>query len=187
MDSMVQAGAMGLPFIAVRGLLVSDILTYRPDLLVRDNPFNPGEPVVLARPIRPDVAVCHALQADRWGNTITPGKRDDLMPARAARGAVVTAEEVVDQELTVVDAGHHNTFLPAIDVDMVAHVPFGAHACGCGPLYPRDEAHCRHYIEAAGDEASFKAYLERYVYGLPSHVAYLDRVGISTSHNGPRV
>jgi hypothetical protein len=41
---------MGLPFIAVRGLLASDILTYRPDFLVRDNPFNPGEQVVLAAP-----------------------------------------------------------------------------------------------------------------------------------------
>jgi glutaconate CoA-transferase subunit A len=175
---------MGLPFIAVRGLLASDILTYRPDFLVRDNPFNPGEQVVLARPIRPDVAVFHALQADHWGNTITPGKRDDLMLARAARLAVVTAEEVVGRKLTVVDAGH-NTFLPAIDVDVVAHVPFGAHPCGCGPLYPRDEAHCRRYIEAAEDEASFKVYLERYVYGSPSHAAYLDQVGISTSQNGP--
>jgi glutaconate CoA-transferase, subunit A len=175
---------MGLPFIAVRGLLASDILTYRPDFLVRDNPFNPGEQVVLARPIRPDVAVFHALQAEHWGNTITPGKRDDLMLARAARLAVVTAEEVVGRKLTVVDAGH-NTFLPAIDVDVVARVPFGAHPCGCGPLYPRDEAHCRRYIEAAEDEASFKVYLERYVYGSPSHAAYLDQVGISTSQNGP--
>jgi glutaconate CoA-transferase subunit A len=128
MYSMVQAGSMGLPFIAVRGLLQSDILKYRPDFLVRDNPFNSGEQVVLACPIRPDVAVFHALQADRWGNAITPGKRDDLMLARAARVAVVTTEEVVDQMLTVVDAGH-NTFLPAIDVDVVAHVPFGAHPC----------------------------------------------------------
>jgi glutaconate CoA-transferase subunit A len=174
---------MGLPFIAVRGLLQSDILKYRPDFLVHDNPFNSGEQVVLVRPIRPDVAVFHALQADRWGNAITPGKRDDLMLARAARVAVVTAEEVVDRQLTSVDAGP-NTFLPAIDVDLVAYVPFGAHPCGCEPLYPPDEAHCLRYIEATEDEAHFKAYLDRYVYGLPSHQAYLDRVGSATSHGG---
>jgi glutaconate CoA-transferase subunit A len=183
MYSMVQAGSMGLPFIAVRGLLGSDILTYRPDFLVHDNPFNPGEPIVLVRPIRPDVAVFHALQADRWGNAVTPGKRDDLMLARAARLSVVTAEEVVDEALTVADAGH-NTFLPAIDVDVVAHAPFGAHPCGCMPLYPRDDEHCRRYIEAAKDEAGFKAYLERYVYGLASHAAYLDLVGIGTPRSG---
>ena len=76
---------MGVPFVAVRGLLGSDMLTYRPDLLVQDNPFKPGEQVVVAQPIRPDVAVFHALQADRWGNAITPGPRDDVMLARAAR------------------------------------------------------------------------------------------------------
>ena len=177
---------MGLPFIAVRGLLGSDILTYRPDFLVRDNPFIPGEPIVLVRPIRPDVAVFHALQADRSGNAVTPGKLDDLMLARAARLAVVTTEEVVDRALTVVDAGH-NTFLPAIDVDMVAHAPFGAYPCGCGPLYTRDDTHCQRYVEAAKDEAGFKAYLECYVYSVPSHLAYVDLVGIDASRSGTRV
>jgi glutaconate CoA-transferase subunit A len=183
MYSMVQAGSMGLPFIAVRGLLQSDILKYRPDFLIHDNPFNPGEPVVLARPIRPDLAVFHALQADRWGNAITPGKRDDLMMARAARVSIVTTEQVVERELTVVDAGQ-NTFLPAIDVDVVSHVPFGAHPCDCGHLYQHDDTHCRQYLDAAKDEASFKAYLERYVYGVSSHRAYLDQVGIVTPQDG---
>jgi glutaconate CoA-transferase subunit A len=135
MYGMVQAGSMGLTFVAVRGLLHSDILKYRHDFLIHDNPFNPGEPVVLVRPIRPDLAVFHALKADRWGNAIMPGKRDDLMMARAARLAVVTAEEVVDEELTIVDA-RQNTCLPAIDVDIVTPVPFGAHPCSCEPLYP---------------------------------------------------
>src|SRR5918996_472174 len=121
---MVQAGSMGIPFLAVRGLLHSDILTYRPDLLVRENPFNPGEHVVVAPPIRPDIAVFHALQADRWGNAITPGRRDDLIMALAARRVIVTAEELVDRELTLQDAVH-DTFLPAIDVDVVVEVLLG--------------------------------------------------------------
>src|SRR5215510_4007277 len=102
---MIQAGSMGLPFLAVRGLLHSDILTHRPDLLVQTNPFNPGEQVVVAQPIRPDVAVFHALKADRWGNVITPGHRDDLMMARAARWVIVTAEEIAEEALTSRDAG----------------------------------------------------------------------------------
>ena len=88
---------MGIPFLGVRGLLHSDILKHRPDLLVQDNPFNPGEPVVVAQSIRPEVAVFHAIKADRWGNAITPGHRDDLMMARAARCVVVTAEEIVER------------------------------------------------------------------------------------------
>ena len=116
MFSMVQAGSMGLPYIAVRGLLGSDILKHRADLKVEENPFNPGEKIVVAQPIRPDVAVFHALKADRWGNAVTAGLRDDLMMARASRRVVVTAEEIVDHELTPQDA-LHNTFLPAMEVE----------------------------------------------------------------------
>ncbi len=170
---------MGVPFIAVRGLLHSDILKHRPDLLVNENPFNPGEQVVMAQPIRPDVAVFHAVQADRWGNAITPGHRDDLMMARAARRVIVTAEEIVAGELTRRDAVD-DTFLPAIDVDVVAHAPLGAHPCGFGSLYEHDDTHCREYLAAAKGEASFQTYLERYIHGVRSHREYLERVDEAT-------
>ena len=166
---------MGLPFLAVRGLLHSDILTHRPDLLVQENPFNPGEHVVVAQPIRPDVAVFHALKADRWGNAITPGHRDDLMMARAARRVIVTTEEITEEAPIGRDAGD-DTFLPAIDVDVVAHVPLGAHPCGFGRLYERDDDHCRKYLEAAKSTDSFQRYLERYVYSVRNHEEYLERV-----------
>jgi glutaconate CoA-transferase, subunit A len=172
---MVQAGSMGLPFLAVRGLLYSDILAHRSDLLVRENPFNPGEQVVVAQPIRPDVAVFHAVKADRWGNVLTPGHRDDLMLARAARRVIVTAEEIVDGELTLHEVGD-DTFLPALDVDVVAHVPLGAHPCGFGGLYDHDEAHCQEYLEAAKSPDGFQRYLERYVYGVRTHAEYLEQV-----------
>src|SRR5882724_10515365 len=172
---MVQAGSMGVPFIAVRGLLHSDILKHRPDLLVKENPFNSGEPVVVAQPIRPDVAVFHALKADRWGNAITPGHRDDLMMARAARRVVVTAEEIVEDELQSREAGG-DTFLPAIDVDIVAHALLGAHPGGFGALYEQDEAHFREYLEAAKDTADFQRYLKRYIYEVRDHAEYLEQV-----------
>jgi glutaconate CoA-transferase subunit A len=170
---------MGVPFIAVRGLLHSDILKYRPDLLVKENPFNPGEHVVMAQPIRPDVAAFHAVKADRWGNAVTPGHRDDLMMARAARRVIVTAEEIVEGELTRRDAVD-DTFLPAIDVDVVAYASLGAHPCGFGSLYEADDVHCREYLAAAKGEDSFQVYLERYVYGVQSHKEYLERVDAET-------
>ena len=186
MNSMVQAGSMGVPFVAVRGLLGTDILKNRPDLQVIPNPFHSQEKVVVAQPIRPDVAVFHALKADRRGNTLTPGLRDDLMMARAARRVVVTAEEITDQELKVGD-GVNNTFLPAIDVDLVVHVPWGAHPCACGPLYNRDDAHLQEYIKAAQDEKTFKNYLERYVVGVKNHQEYLQRVGVMKTGRGEKI
>lgn len=167
---------MGLPFLSVRGLLGSDILNQRPDLKVENNPFHPDEKVVVAEPIRPDVALFHALKADRGGNAITAGLRDDLMMARAARLVIVTAEEITDHELTLQDSVN-NTFLPAIHVDVVVHVPFGAHPCRCGLLYPVDDVHLKEYLNAAKGEETFRAYLEKYVYSVSSRQEYLKKAG----------
>ncbi|NWF56209.1 MAG: hypothetical protein HXY45_15605 [Syntrophaceae bacterium] len=173
---MVQAGSMGLPYIAVRGLLGSDLLKHRPDLKVQENPFHRGEEIVVAQSIRPEVAVFHALKADRWGNAVTPGLRDDPMMARASRRAIVTAEEIVDHELTPADA-LHNTFLPAIDVDGVVPARFGAHPGSCGLSYPVDEPRVREYLNAAKEEKAFRAYLEKYVFSVSGHPEYLRRAG----------
>jgi glutaconate CoA-transferase subunit A len=178
MFSMVQAGSMGLPYIAVRGLLGSDILKHRQDLKVEENPFNPGEKIVVAQPIRPDVAVFHALKADRWGNAVTAGLRDNLMMARASRRVIVTAEEIVDHELTLEDAPH-NTFLPAIDVDGVVSALFGAHPCSCGLSYPVDEPQVKEYLNAAKSENTFQAYLGKYVFSVTGHEEYLRRAGLT--------
>jgi hypothetical protein len=177
MYSMVQAGSMGIPFVAVRGLWGSDLLTHRPDLRVVENPFQKGEPVVVAEPIRPDVAVFHTTQADCFGNALTLGeKRDDLMLARAARRVVVTAEEIVDGVIPPGEGGMR-TFLPGIDVDQVVHAPGGAHPGGCGQRYAYDLIHLREYIEAAKNETTFKIYLEKYVSGPGNHQDYLSQVG----------
>jgi glutaconate CoA-transferase subunit A len=173
---MVQAGSMGVPFIAVRGLLGSDILRHRADLRVVENPFQETESVVVAQPIRPDVAVFHAIRADRLGNSLVPGAvRDDLMMARAGRWVVVTTEEIVDKEIKPEEAGIH-TFLPGVDVDQVALAPFGAHPGSCH--YSHDPIHIQEYIEAAKEEGSFKTYLDKYVYGLRNHQEYLALVGL---------
>jgi glutaconate CoA-transferase subunit A len=154
-------------------------LKYRPDLRIIENPFRPNEEVVVAQPIRPDVSVFHALKADRWGNAITPGLRDDLMMARAAKNVLVTAEEILDQELNPRNAVG-DTFLPAMDVDGVVRLPFGAHPCACGSQYSIDEAHLKEYLEASREENSFRSYLQKYIYSVNNHENYLKRVGISS-------
>jgi len=171
---------MGVPFVGVRGLLGSDILEHRPDLRVVGNPFQETESVVVAQPIRPEVAVFHAIRADRLGNALIPGgMRDDLMMARAARWVVVTTEEIVEKEIKVEGTREH-TFLPAVDVDQVALASFGAHPGNCGPRYAHDPAHLREYLEAAKEERFFQAYLEKYVYGLRNHQEYLTLIGLGS-------
>jgi glutaconate CoA-transferase subunit A len=179
MYSMVQAGSMGVPFVAVRGLMGSDLLRHRGDLRVVENPFQENESVVAAQPIRPDAAIFHAIKADRYGNCLIPGgMRDDLMMARAARWVVVTAEEVTEKEIAPENGGI-STFLPSVDVDQVVQAPYGAHPGGCGLLYGHDAAHIQEYLDAARDEIAFNLYLDKYVYEPKNHEEYLSRVGLS--------
>lgn len=177
---MVQAGSLGLPFIAVRGLLESDLLKFRPDLKVEINPFNTEEEVVIAQPIRPEFAIFHALQADSWGNAITFGPRDDLMLARAARRVIVTAEEIASRELTPQDA-YPNTFLPALDVDAVVFSPGGAHPGSCGTLYDVDKDHLQEYLSAATTEESFQLYLQKYIWSTNNEDEYFKKVRALTA------
>src|SRR5690242_10445370 len=60
-----QAAEKGVPFMPLRGIVGSDVLAYRPDWRVIDNPFGngsfaEGDPIVLLPAIKPDVALIHA-------------------------------------------------------------------------------------------------------------------------------
>jgi acyl CoA:acetate/3-ketoacid CoA transferase alpha subunit len=179
--SRFLAGALGVPFLPIRSLLGSDILTHwtlepRKHVLM-DSPFS-GERVVLVPALQPDVAVIHASRADAEGNVQLVGPRSIIdEQARAARTVIATVEEVVDPaeirrhpELTVV---------PGFLVEAVVEVPFGAHPTGMYRYYDYDEAHIAEYYAASRDPARFRAYLERYVYDLPDHWAYLDAIGLA--------
>jgi glutaconate CoA-transferase subunit A len=93
---MLQAAEKGVPFMPLRGIIGSDILTHRPDWWVIDNPFTSGaDPIVLLPALSPDIAAFHAVMADRDGNVYV-GRRHELAtmahPARRSerrsRGAI---------------------------------------------------------------------------------------------------
>ena len=84
--SMAQAAAVGSPFLAVRGLYGTDVMAIRDDFKVIDDPYQPGEQIVVAPALRPDVFITHGLMADRYGNVITvDGGRNDFLAAQAAK------------------------------------------------------------------------------------------------------
>jgi glutaconate CoA-transferase, subunit A len=168
--TMIQAGSMGVPYVPVMGLVGSDLLRRRDDMKVLPDPFEPTKQTVVARSLRPDVAVFHAHRADRAGNVDIGVHNDDVILAEASRHVIVTVEEVVDS-LSFEDA--KGTFLPGISVEAVVHAPFGAHPAGCAGRYPVDAEHVQGYVEAARSEAAFEAYLEKVVFSVASHEEYV--------------
>src|SRR6185295_16529857 len=96
MANAYEAGAANLPFAAFRGYKGVDLPKVNPNIRSVTCPYT-GEVLATVPAIRPDVAVIHALRADRAGNVLLEGivgvQKEAVL---AAKRAVVTVEEIVD-------------------------------------------------------------------------------------------
>jgi glutaconate CoA-transferase subunit A len=117
----LQAGASGVSFAPVPGLLSSDLLRVRPDFRVLDDPFRPGERVVLVPAIAPEFALLHGRRADPDGNVVIGTEYDDRLVAQAARHVVFSVEEQREDATRTLAAGEQ--VLPAACVDALVIVP----------------------------------------------------------------
>ena len=182
MVSRFLAGEMGLPFMPTKSLLGSDILTYTSrggpkKFEIVDNPWNPGEPVVLLPAVNPDVSLVHVQRADPMGNLFIGGFSTHEPEMIRASGAVVaTCEELVSSE----EARCHpeRTTIPFLHVSAVVHQPWGAHPTSVHRHYDYDGEHIQHYQDCArqGGDA-IQRYLDRYVYGCQGFADYLEKIG----------
>lgn len=160
----LQAGEKGSPFMPLRGLIGSDLLCQRPDWVVIDNPFAETEhdPIVLLPAIVPDIALIHAARADAEGNVWIGARREAMTMARAARKVLVTAEELVDENLMDNPETAPGT-LPTLYVDAVSHCPMGAWPLGFSDRYGPDAAHMTAYAREARTQAGFDRYIDQFV------------------------
>ena len=155
----MQAGQKGTPFAALRGIIGSDLLAHRDDWKVIDNPFAPGDRVVAIKAIVPDVALFHALAADRHGNVFLGRDRDGMTLAQASRSALVTVEELVEGNLLEDDA-RAGAVLPALYVTQIAHARHGTWPAAFGEAHAVDARWMARYAELARTEAGFAQALE---------------------------
>jgi len=93
----LQAGASGVSFTPVPGLLASDLLRWRPDFRVIDDPYRPGQRVVLVPAIRPEFALLHGSRADFAGNVVISTVYDDRLVAQASRHVIYSVDAVHQQ------------------------------------------------------------------------------------------
>ncbi len=176
---MFRAGSMGLTFLPTLTPVGSDLLRANPRLTECRCPFT-GRRYAAVRAAEPDVALLHAHRADRYGNVQLDAARwndSSLDPviARAARTVIVTVEEIVEEDVIVRD--RTLTVLPRSFVTAVVEAPYGAHPTACDARYAYDLDHLGLYYEASRSEEAFRAYLEEWVWGVPSHARYLEKLG----------
>ncbi len=120
------AAQRGLPFMPMRGLIGTDILKYRDDWRVIQNPFSQDQDdIVLVPAIKPDIAIFHAPKADRYGNVWIGRRRELALMAYASSQTLVTVEKIVDENLLESELNAAGT-LPALYINAIAVAPKGA-------------------------------------------------------------
>jgi glutaconate CoA-transferase, subunit A len=182
------AGEMGVPFMPIRSLLGSDILTRQAastgkKFEVVPNPWNPEDRVVLLPALNPDVALIHAQKADEEGNLIIEGfLAHEPEMIRASRAVIVTCEEIVPA--AEIRKYPERTSIPYVYVNAVVAQPWGAHPTSAYRYYQHDPEHIREYQKCAREGgAAFAGYLEKYVFSCRSFDEYLDKIGGLSKYN----
>jgi len=160
MANAYEAGAANLPFAMFRGYKGVDLPKVNPNIRSVACPYT-GEVLATVPAIRPDVAIIHALRADRDGNVLIEGivgvQKEAVL---AAKRSIVTVEETVD------DFGARSpnaVILPSWTVSAIAHVPGGAYPSYAHGYYKRANAFYKAWDAIARERETFLAWMRQNV------------------------
>ena len=140
----------------MRGFAGSDI-PERSGIHTFADPYT-GETLFAIPKLQPDWAIIHVQVADAEGNARIAGNRAfDFEMTRAARGVIITTEEIVSTE--TIKEEPELTVVPGFMVKAVVHAPGGAGPCSCHPNYGVDEAEMRRYMALSRTPEGLAEYL----------------------------
>jgi glutaconate CoA-transferase subunit A len=156
MASAYDAGAANLPFAVFRGYRGGELPRVNPTIRSVTCPYT-GEVLATVPAIRPDVAIIHALRADREGNVLLEGivgvQKEAVL---AAKRSIVTVEEIVD------DFGPRSrnaVILPSWTMTAVVEVPGGAFPSYAQGYYKRANAFYKGWDAIAKERDTFLAWM----------------------------
>jgi glutaconate CoA-transferase, subunit A len=169
-----KAAAMGLPYLPIRSMLGTD--TFRKsaarEILC---PFT-GEKLLALPALYPDSAVIHVHEADRYGNCRIRGTTvADADIARAAKRLIITCERLIPSDEIRQDPSR--TIIPFYCVDAVCEVPFGSYPGNMPYEYFSDEKHMREWLDAESDMDRYRAFVDKYLFGVNDFNEYLQLCG----------
>ena len=175
MISRLQAGATGLPFMPMNDTAAVDLERANPQIKRVIDPYS-GKEVVVVPPLCPDVAIVHVQRADARGNAHLWGIIGEQKEAAfAARHVIVTAEEIVPEE--VIRSDPNRTLIPEFIVDAVCHVPYCAHPSYTQGYYDRDNDFYLEWDKITESAEATRAYLDEWVFGMRDRQEYWEKLG----------
>ena len=172
----LQAGAMGVPFLPTRTAMGSDVPKGNHFFYQIISPFEPKETLLAVRAIQPDVAIVHVQRADKYGNAHCWANFGVMLEgARAAKKVIVSAEEIVPEDVIASDP--NRTVIPGFLVSAVVHCAYGAHPSPVQGYYKRDDAFFQQYHAETKTQADFNDWAERWIRGVADRREYVSRLG----------
>ena len=178
MGMRFRAGAMGVPFMPMRPMLGSDVLTSRPEPRAIDCPFT-NEKLLLVPALNPDVAIIHVHSCDAYGNARIDGLQFmDIDLAMAADKVILTTERIISNDQ--IRRAPDQTKIPFFCVEAVVEVPFGSAPHECYGVYEPMMGHLDRYVTLVNSDPinGMKEYLDEYVYAPKSWNDYLNLIGL---------
>lgn len=188
---MFHAASLGLPYVPVRFMMGSGLedewgiskevrktIDKLPNdkFIIQENPFNPGEKLLLLPVPKLDTAIIHVQMASHDGTCrIFGDEYHDIDIAISSKHCIVTCEELVSDEEIRREPSLNS--IPGFVVDAVVHLPYGAHPSQCYRYYDYDKQFYFDYEDYGKSDEAFHAFLDEWVYAPKDHDAYLDKLG----------
>jgi len=187
MISRLQAGAAGLPFMPMNQTAATALEQANPLYRRVTDPYS-GREVVVVPALNPDVAIIHVQRCDERGNAHIWGIIGEQKEAAfAARHVILTAEEIVDED--VIRSDPNRTLIPDFIVDAVCHVPYAAHPSYTQGYYDRDNSFYLAWDKISETSESIQQYLDEWVFGVRDRAEYWQKLGTEVHqslHVAPR-
>lgn len=169
------AGAMNVPYMPIKSLLGSDVITHNPKIKVIEDFYGAG-PLAFVPAARPDVAFIHVQRADKMGNAQIWGMyaNDDNI-SRAAKKVILTCEEIIPtSEIRKIP---NMTAIPSYCVEAVVEAPFCCHPLPVSGYYWMDIPFRREIVGASKTREGIVAWMDEWIHGVKDFNAYKEKVG----------
>ena len=170
----LRAAAAGIPFFPLRSMLGTDTFD-RSAAREITCPFT-GRNLLAVPALYPDVALIHVHECDSLGNCRIHGITvADVELARASKRVIVTTERVISTD--AVREAPHLTTIPSYCVDAVCEVPYGSYPGNMPGEYFSDEEHLSEWLTVEEEDAAYKRFVEKYIFGITDFNEYLELCG----------
>ena len=163
--AQLQATEKSVPFMPLRGILVSDLYKNRNDWSVINNPMSSktnDEKIVILPAVQLDILIFHASKADINGNVQIGRRRELATLAHASKKVFVTVEEIVDEDFFDCELKAAAT-LPSLYVDGISLARNGAWPCGLTDCYEIDSNEMSKYAKSAKYQETFDEYMRNFI------------------------